>query len=199
MATSIFLNGTSSSGKTSIARELEKILGTEYTYFSVDDYGANWTRQNAGRIENLMELVKELGQDNEEIIKQSIELTREVVSGYYASIAKGIERGLDYILDCILGQPSSIEDCITRLASYDILFVGVHCPLEILKEREIARGDRIIGTAEIQFPHVHKGKKYDIEVHTDRTNSYNCASIITDFMKARESRIPFSEKLFQGL
>lgn len=197
MAASIFLNGTSSSGKTSIARELEKLL-SDYTYFSVDDYGDNWTKQNMGRIESLTALVKELGKDNEEIKRQSMKLTTEVISGYHSSIANGMDGGLNYIIDHVLWWPSINEDCITRLAPYDILLVGVHCPLEILKEREIARGDRAVGIAEMQFPHVHKGKKYDLEVHTDKKSPYECAAAITDFMKTRDTSVwvPFSEKFY---
>lgn len=197
MATSIFLNGTSSSGKTSIAKELETILIPAYSYFSVDDYGNNWARQNPERVENLTALIKELGKENEEVARKTKDMGTEVISGYHASIAEGIEKGLNYIVDHVLWRPSINEDCISRLAQYDIILVGVHCPLKILKEREIARGDRTIGTAEIQFPHVHKGKKYDVELHTDKSSPYECARIITDFMKARESWVPFSEKFFE--
>ncbi|MDI6738247.1 MAG: hypothetical protein QME12_07090 [Nanoarchaeota archaeon] len=110
------------------------------------------------------------------------------------------DNGINYILDSVLCEQPMIDSCIARLAQYNILFVSVHCPLEKLKKREIARGDRIRGIAEMQFPHVHKGKKYDLEVHTDQKSPYECATIITDFLKARGSSVwvPFSEKFYSS-
>lgn len=203
MATSIFLNGTSSSGKTSIARELEKLLPS-YAYSSVDDYVENWANQSAENARSLEEMANILGKDNEEAIRKLKELSAitssgNILYGYHSSIAGGMNRGLNYILDHILWWQPVIDDFASRLASYDIVLVGVHCPLEILKQREIVRGDRKRGIAEMQFPYVHKGKKYDVEVHTDKNSSYECASAIADFVKARDTSIwiPFSEKFFE--
>lgn len=201
MATSIFLNGTSSSGKTSIARELEKLLPS-YSYSSVDDYVENWANQSAENAQSLEEMANILGKDNEEAIRKLKELSAitssgNILYGYHTSITDGMESGMNYILDPILWWQPVIDDFASRLASYDIVLVGVHCPLEILKQRETARRDRKIGIAEMQFPHVHKGKRYDIEVHTDKNSPYECATFITDFMKTRELWIPFSEKFYE--
>ncbi|MFA5887702.1 MAG: AAA family ATPase [Candidatus Nanoarchaeia archaeon] len=202
MATSIFLNGTSSSGKTSIARELGKLLPS-YSYSSVDDYVENWANQSVENAQYLEEMANIFGKDNEEAIRKLKELSAitssgNILYGYHTSIADGMERGMNYILDHILWWQPVIDDFASRLASYDIVLVGVHCPIEILKERETARGDRAVGIAEMQFPHVHKGKKYDIEVHTDKNNSYECASAIVNFIKAKDSSIwtLFSEKFY---
>lgn len=167
-----------------------------YTCLSIDNYSIKWAEQNSKRVAELEELVRDLGKEDEEVKQKSKKMANEVISGYHSSISMGIRQGIDYILDHVLWWPSIVDNCITALAPFDILFVGVYCPLEILKQREIARGDRAEGIAEIQFPHVHKGKKYDIEIHTDKNNPYECAAIIADFMKTRESCIPFSEKFF---
>ena len=45
-------------------------------------------------------------------------------------------------------------------------FVGVHCPLEILEERERNRGDRQIGFARWQFDRVHRYGAYDFTLDT---------------------------------
>ncbi|HII15129.1 MAG TPA: chloramphenicol phosphotransferase [Nanoarchaeota archaeon] len=194
---SILLNGTSSSGKTSIARELEMLLPS-YTYTSVDNYSDNWAKQNAERIEHLRGLTRILGADNEEVIRKSKKLATEVISGYHSSISTGIRHGLNYILDHVLWWQPIIDDCVTTLAPFDILFVGVHCPLETLKRREIARRDRAVGIAEMQFPHVHEGKIYDIEVHTEQKSPFECAATIAEFTKTKDSSVwaPFSEKFY---
>ena len=45
-------------------------------------------------------------------------------------------------------------------------FVGVHCQLEILEERERNRGDRQIGLARWQFDRVHRYGAYDFTLDT---------------------------------
>ncbi|MBU2638720.1 MAG: chloramphenicol phosphotransferase CPT family protein [Nanoarchaeota archaeon] len=197
MAKSILLNGASSSGKTSIARELEKLLPS-YIYLSVDDFGENWAEQNPDRVNGLVALIDKLGKDNEEVRKQSKELSTEVISAYHSEIAENLEKGRTYILDHVLWWQSIIDDCVVKLSPYNIALVGVLCPLEKLKQRERARGDRTEGIAEMQFPHVHKGKRYDLEIDTGEMSSYECASVIVGFMKARDSAVyvPFAEKFY---
>jgi len=47
-----------------------------------------------------------------------------------------------------------------------VCFVGVHCPLEELEQRERARDDRPIGQARAQLAYVHRQETYDVEVDT---------------------------------
>jgi len=44
--------------------------------------------------------------------------------------------------------------------------VGVTSPLEVLEERELARGDRFLGGARGQYYKVHENVAYDLEVDT---------------------------------
>lgn len=197
MARSILLNGTSSSGKTSIAKELEKLLPS-YTYFALDDCAMEWEKKNAERLRRLNRRISRLGKAHPKLRKTLDEITMEVVFGYHSSIAQGMDKGTNYILDHVLWWQSVIGSCVAKLAPYDIVLVGVHCPLRTLKRREEARGDRLIGIAEMQFPHVHQGKKYDLEVHTNRMRPRRCAVMIADFVKTMDSSVyvPFSEKFY---
>jgi chloramphenicol 3-O phosphotransferase len=59
-----------------------------------------------------------------------------------------------------------------------VLWVGVSCDPKIAVGREIARGDRLRGTAASQAEVVHKGVRYDVEVDTSHTKSLDCARAI---------------------
>ena len=95
--------------------------------------------------------------------------------------------GVNVILDEVLAMPDMRSLWLEALKGYEVWFVGVHCALEELERRELARGDRHIGQARGQFGKVHQGMVYDIEVDTTNTSSQIvCESIIAQMRtKAR--------------
>ncbi|MBR4879636.1 MAG: chemotaxis protein, partial [Clostridia bacterium] len=52
------------------------------------------------------------------------------------------------------------------------------CPVEILREREKARGDRCVGSAESSFTYLFPKDGYDIEVDTHKITADECAEKI---------------------
>ncbi|WP_246691382.1 MULTISPECIES: hypothetical protein [unclassified Mesorhizobium] len=48
-------------------------------------------------------------------------------------------------------------------------------PLDVLEAREAARADRLPGLARWQYPRVHKGMDYDLEVDTSQLTPLECA------------------------
>jgi chloramphenicol 3-O phosphotransferase len=59
------------------------------------------------------------------------------------------------------------ETLIALLKPFNVYFIGVHCSLEELTRREVARGDRLLGSAARDFHSVHIGRCYDIEVQSE--------------------------------
>jgi chloramphenicol 3-O-phosphotransferase len=51
-------------------------------------------------------------------------------------------------------------------ADFDLLMVGVRCPLAVLEQRESERKDRTLGQARAQFNRVHAHARYDLEIDT---------------------------------
>lgn len=70
------------------------------------------------------------------------------------------------IVDYVLEAEEWLRECVTSLAGYEVLFVGVKCPLAELERREIARGDRQVGFARWQYERVHRFGAYDFEIDT---------------------------------
>jgi chloramphenicol 3-O phosphotransferase len=153
----IFLNGVSSSGKSTLANGLVKLMPS-YFQMSIDDF----------------DLFIEKMEDREK--NHLIPVETEYF--FHRTIAMFSDRGINVVVDHILHDNFTREDCFKTLADYPILFVGVHCSLEELERREKVRGDRNIGQAKRQLEHVHKSEIYDIEVNTFAESVEECSNKI---------------------
>jgi chloramphenicol 3-O phosphotransferase len=172
----IVLNGVSSSGKSTLAKEITKLL-PDFFAFSVDDY----------------DIVVEKMEDREN--ERLIPIETEYF--YYKNVAMFSDRGVNLILDQILNDPNTLQNFYDTLKSYPILLVGVHCPAEELMRREKVRGDRLIGQAISQLSFVHKQEFYDIEVNTYTHSIKECAEEIVDIMEGKIPLLGFEKSLEQ--
>jgi chloramphenicol 3-O phosphotransferase len=163
----IFLNGTSSSGKSSIASELLKVLDTPYFHLAVDAFGAMRS------VERTLEL------DGPAVT----EVLRRTRAGFHRAVAGMAQAGNDLVVDHVLSEPWRLQDCLDVLQGLDVVFVGVHCPPGELERRERARGDRVIGAAAQQLQSVHQHGLYDFEVDTGTSSPRDCAEAIKEFLK----------------
>jgi chloramphenicol 3-O phosphotransferase len=163
------LNGISSSGKTSIAQDLQQTLNEPYLRVSIDAFE-----------DMLPDRHEEAGVFAWEA------LFPKLLAGFHRSIAALAGTGANLIVDHVMvyreGWASTLADCMTVLEPFAVYFVGVRCSLEEAKRREQARGDRFIGTVERQFPRVHRHNLYDLQVDTTHTSSELCAEQIRAFI-----------------
>ncbi|PLT29892.1 chloramphenicol phosphotransferase CPT family protein [Peribacillus deserti] len=155
----IVLNGVSSSGKSTLAKEITKLL-PDFFAFSVDDYDL------------IIEKMED--RDNQRLIPVETEYF------YYRNVAMFSDRGINLILDQILHDPITLQTFYKTLNTHPILLVGVHCPAEELKRREHFRGDRQIGQAISQLNFVHQQEIYDVEINTYTLSMMECAKEIVD-------------------
>ncbi|MEV6205737.1 AAA family ATPase [Kitasatospora sp. NPDC051914] len=170
----VFLNGTSSSGKSSIARELLHILDDGlFFHMAVDDFNAMRSRRELGAEE----------------LDAALRRTR---MGFHRSIAAMAEAGNDIVVDHVLSEPWRLLDCLAVLRPEDVLFVGVHCPLDELTRRELARGDRPPGLAAHQYDLVHSHGDYDLECDTSSAGARECAQQIKEFLPRRPTPTAFT-------
>ena len=78
------------------------------------------------------------------------------------------------IVDHVLQEPGWISDYLDATRGVKTHFVGLHCPIEILEQREQARGDRQIGLARMQLEKVHRDVPYDVELDTGMLQPEEC-------------------------
>jgi len=149
----IFLHGASSSGKSTIARCLQERIEKPFWHISIDhlrDSGVLPTR----RFKN--------GDFRWANARAAF------FNGFHASLRAYADAGNNLILEHILDTDGWMETLSDLLSDHDVFFVAVHCPLELLIERETTRGDRPVGSAKRDYETIHVGKTYDIEL--DSTN-----------------------------
>jgi chloramphenicol 3-O phosphotransferase len=167
----IVLNGSSSSGKTTIARCLKAILPTPWISLSIDDLlralPPSLMDSDAGVA---------FGEHGEVTIGEGF---REIASAWMAGFAAMARAGARIIYDDVfLSGAESQARLRAQLDGLSVLWVGVHCDAEVAAGREFARGDRVVGGAASQATSVHEGVAYDLEVDTTSTESLECAQII---------------------
>ncbi|MGI5503038.1 chloramphenicol phosphotransferase CPT family protein [Lentzea sp. CA-135723] len=162
----IFLNGTSSSGKSSIAAELLRELDTPFFHMSVDAFGA------MRAVERTLELD----------VPAQQELLRRTRAGFHRAVAGMAAAGNDVVMDHVLSEPWRLQDCLDVFEGLDVVLVAVHCPLDVLERRERARGDRTVGAAAQQLQEVHRHRLYDFQVDTSAHSARQCARAIKEFV-----------------
>ena len=166
----IYLNGASSSGKTTIAKELQKAAPEPYLHASIDAF-----------LHQLPALVLE---DHAALAR---ELPR-LLAGFNSSSAAIARAGNNVIVDTVLQEPSWVAPCVMAFEGLEVLFVAVRCSLEALESREIERGNRQRGMARYQYDRVHLHGIYDIEVDTSTMPVGACVSRILE--AARSGKAP---------
>lgn len=165
----LVLNGTSSSGKTSIAKALQALLPEPHQHVQLDVFRA---MEPAGYWDEL---------DND-TAKQRI---AALCHAMHASVAAFARNGQHVILDTAIDRASAARYLDEDLGEIGFSLIGVHCALDELERRETARGDRPSGLARRQFESIHVGRNYDFSVETTHTNAAQCATEIAAWLERR--------------
>jgi chloramphenicol 3-O phosphotransferase len=168
----ILLNGTSSSGKTALAKALQRKLAEPYMHVSIDGFFHLYPKR----------LLHPRNREEAQVVAG---LLPAVASGMHGSVAALASAGNNVIVDHVLQEQGWLRECVERWSGLEVLFVGVMCPLEVLEKREKKRRDRSSGTARYQFERVHGHGVYDIDVDTSVLSPNECAVQIAKFLKER--------------
>lgn len=171
----VILNGTSSSGKSTIASLLQQSLAEPFMICSIDSFLSMYSD-------------KVTEPQNEEDVAITIQVLPRVIEGFHRSVAALAGSDNNVIVDHVLQEEEWRRQCLEEWADLDVLYVAVKCPLPILEQRERERGDRVIGTAEYQFPRVHEQIPYDVEVDTSLLTPTECVQLILEAMASRSKK-----------
>ena len=178
----ILLNGTPSSGKTTIARALHAVLEPPHWYHSLDDFRKGYTETHWDRARGPWSAGNR-------------ELFNKLVEGYLRSLRAMALTGHDLISESVV-LPSNIAWYRDAFAGLRVLVVGVRCPIEIAerRERERASAERHLGMPiELRVPEferVHANGPYDVEFDTSVTSVEEAIRLIVDAV-ARDSERAF--------
>jgi chloramphenicol 3-O phosphotransferase len=172
----IILNGTSSAGKSTLARNLQTVATQPFLHVQMDTFLEMMPPRYADHPDGLMILPME-GVDPPEAMIKIGPFAAHVLHSMRRAIAALANEGLNLIIDDVLLENEQ-EDYQRLLADHDVTFVKVHASLEVAELREVARGDRDIGQARWQFDRVHQHVSYDLELDTTDSAPDTCARVI---------------------
>ncbi len=158
----IFLNGVTSSGKTSIVEALQE-RDDIFFYVVANDLfqemvGDKYLRQNYWKY------------------------LSEVIILMYHTAKLYSDMGKNVLIDGILVEREEISPHYRQLteilADNPLDIVEVYCPLEICRQRNIDRGDRYESQSEEQYALMAKDIAYSVKVDTSAHPPAQCADMI---------------------
>ncbi len=175
MVRAIYLNGTSSAGKTTIASLLQEHFSEPFLLTGIDLLirhilpkkffiskqervcsGFYWERKWDHKGQPMMQLHMD-------------SLARTTWEGMVQATVGFMEAGNSVIIDDVAFSGRwQVDYWKEALHRFEPLFVGVQCPLELIEQREIERGDRMKYSARAQYYTVHDGVEYDVIVDTGK-------------------------------
>jgi adenylylsulfate kinase/chloramphenicol 3-O phosphotransferase len=169
----VFLNGVSSSGKTTISKALQEIADEHFYCLSNDNFNNFYWSMFHNKHDKQIE---KLGTENNYFVESIIFMYR---------LAKIItENGINIIIDGVLEEieafteiykKSHYELLLDIFAGHNIFMVEVFCPLEECRRRNIARGDRDENQSFEQNKIMNKNIKYNLFLDTSVNNANECA------------------------
>ncbi|MBY9065400.1 AAA family ATPase [Hyphomonas sp. WL0036] len=165
MARVIILNGTSSAGKSSLARALQLVARRPLLHVQMDTFlGMQPPRMDNHPDAFVFRPVE--GAEPPEIAIDCGPYGQRVLEGMRRSVAALAGAGLDLVVDDVWLGRNEQQAYTELLTGHDVAYVGVRASLAACEAREHARGDRDIGQTRWQHGRVHQGARYDLEVDT---------------------------------
>jgi chloramphenicol 3-O phosphotransferase len=214
--TIVLLNGTSSAGKTSIARALQDIMDEPWLHTGIDEYAphlpAKFTTITDERNPTISDYLTLIYREPAERIVEDVADRGEVaygtgelvdvrlgagairlVAARYRGIAAMADAGVNLVVDDLFFDPRALQAAVSALAFSDTLFVGLRLPLAVAEQRERARGDRGPGGARLFYDRVHAHGLYDLELDTSILTPMKCAEAIQHALAGDTPRRAVSE------
>ena len=175
MSTIVILNGIGSVGKSSIAKALQEITAEPFLHFSMDVFLEMLPPKYFDHPDGLVfETITEDGHPS--VVIHEGEMSRRTLRGMRQAAAAMAAAGNNLIVDDVMiGAGEARDDNVRLLAPYRLHWIGVHAPLDVLEARERQRADRMIGLARWQFPRVHAGMTYDLDLDTSKVSPREAA------------------------
>jgi chloramphenicol 3-O phosphotransferase len=187
----IIVNGTSSSGKTSIIKCLQETLTETWLTFGVDTLisglpipllAIDDDAQIALRVPRTRYRDGGMTLHADGHVSVGPEY-RRVEAAFYDGVTAMMRAGVGIILDEVFLEGSQSQERLrAHFPDATIVWIGVTCDRAVATERERLRGDRVIGMVAAQLEQVHKGVDYDFVVASDAHSPRECADDITNYL-----------------
>ena len=171
----IYLNGPSSSGKTTLAKALQHVFEEPFLHVGIDKI-IGWMPE---KVNDWTGGEAPIGYSWKKSEDPSGNPIQELEAGPYAQkIGKTFQEvvfalakmGHHIVIDDVSFGKQQLDEWKKTLKDFRVLWVGVNAPLPVLEQREKERGNRIQGSARGQFHKVHVNATYDLEINTHQAS-----------------------------
>ncbi len=163
----ILLNGTSSSGKSTLAKALRLELEPQFHFYASDQLAD----------EGFRPLDKEA----------RLAWRHKFFEGFHRSIPAFASVGLDLLIEHIVEEKDWADQLQALLSPFDVFWVGVHAPVAEIERRQRMRGNRQQGEG-LYHLQTHQFCTYNVEVDTTKPTSENVTTIMNSW-KSRPRHI----------
>lgn len=157
----ILLNGSSSAGKSTLAKALQTLIAKKrkerYEIVSIDDF---------------LEMTTDEVIYEDDVYEISGPLCEKVMQIFNAN--QGV------IIDHVITSERIFEHLKEMLRPNCLWMVHVTCPLEIIQKREQERKDRCPGSAQASYTYLYPKEGYDLTVDTHFMTIAECADRILE-------------------
>ncbi|TMR22835.1 chloramphenicol phosphotransferase [Nonomuraea turkmeniaca] len=172
----IILNGASSSGKSTLAKILQRTLDEPFLYVSSDQF------VESGMLPERRDHVGPFAWWQE--------MRPRFFDGFHRCLPALAAAGNDLIVEHVIEFPEWRRYLARLLEGFDVFLVGVHCDLAEIDRRERERGDRRIGEGRghVETDGIHTFGPYDYEVDTSDGVSPGLAQSVVTAWRSRCTR-----------
>jgi chloramphenicol 3-O phosphotransferase len=165
--TAIVLHGTTSAGKSSIARALQATAPVPAFHISLDAFVTMSNR-------------RDMRSDAERDLAYGIHC-----DNLRSTLARVAQTPFDIVLDLVLRDEAQMDACLKVLSGRPTCVVRVWAPLAVLEEWERLRDDRAPGMAREQVDHPAYRRAYDLTIDTSLCTPEAAAAVVRRFIGSR--------------
>ncbi|MBT2762683.1 chloramphenicol phosphotransferase CPT family protein [Paenibacillus sp. ISL-20] len=176
----LIINGASSSGKTSLAKEFLKISIDPYVYLDLDSFNEKITTFYGSLLPSLfINQSDDISSDVYEILGPTIMQLFSKTTSLLSHLGNNV------VVDHIIGEAKIAEGLKDLTQKHPVYFVGLNCPIYELERREVSRGNRERGLARSHYNIIHNFLEYDLILDTKKMSTSECANLLLDHINTQ--------------
>lgn len=192
----IFLNGTSSAGKTTLAKALQNIypeplfhIGIDHFFFSVAPrYVGEGLESHLG-----YQFIAQKDELGDKYIVSKGQLGKKMSHVLHQTVKMIADQNISLIIDDLLFSDDDFKEYLELLKGYKVYFIALKPPLHVVEEREKTRGDRTLGLSRGLYGLVYKNKIFDLEIDNSLASIDENTLAILNFIEKNPNPTAFED------
>lgn len=188
----IFLNGTSSAGKSTLALELQKVLPPSL-HVGIDHFFVMLPPDYVFGGSHALEGIYLEFEDDQNTTVKTGPVGKQLAYAMHRSIKALHDSQFNLIIDELLFDKDTFKDYLELFHDCTVYFIAVKPPLEVVQQREQMRQDRVPGMAKGLYEATYADKIYDLEIDTSLLTPQESTKKIIDYIEANPNPQAFNQ------